>query len=415
MKSLTLQPLSRIEGYGQVRLEVAEGQVRGVRVELLEDDRLFEQLVLGRPFAEVPALVCRICSICSAVHRVAAATALEMALGVEVPPLAARLRELLLIGGTIESHALHLGALVLPDLRGAESLLELLRGGDAAARQLLELKALGNRLQEVAGGRKIHPINIEVGGVLMRPVPADLTQLAAALDAALDRGTDSLELFAASGVFPPAAELQAVPLRVVAGGDAVPGAALQVAEQPSVAGEGYRELLDEVAVGWSHARQAQGADGPFLAGALARQWSRRGAWPAGIHANNAAQALEILAGLARARELVVRLLDFPAAAPLQLAVRPAAGSGTALLEAPRGVLIHSYQLDGNGRVRGADIVTPTAINQSAMEAQLLADLRLQSADADPGEVAARIVRSFDPCVSCAVHVMDGDSKDRPDV
>ena len=60
MARLELKPLTRIEGLGRVVLEVAGGRVCDARVELLEDHRLFEQLVIGRPYSEVPALVCRI-------------------------------------------------------------------------------------------------------------------------------------------------------------------------------------------------------------------------------------------------------------------------------------------------------------------------------------------------------------------
>ena len=83
---------------------------------------------------------------------------------------------------------------------------------------------------------------------------------------------------------------------------------------------------------------------------------------------------------------------------------PRAGVGTTVIEAPRGLLVHHYQLDGRGRVAATDIVTPTAINQAAMEAQLLADL--QGCDeGDLSQRAQRIVRAYDPCISCAVHVL----------
>jgi len=146
--------------------------VAGVKVSLIESPRLFEGLVLGRDQFEVPALVCRICAICSGVHRVAACQALERAPAVSIPPRAQAIRELLLLGGHIESHCLHLFCLVLPDLEGGESVLDLLRAGNQWARDGLVLKAFGNRIQELAGGRAIYPVNVEVGGVLRDPEPA---------------------------------------------------------------------------------------------------------------------------------------------------------------------------------------------------------------------------------------------------
>ena len=64
-----------------------------------------------------------------------------------------------------------------------------------------------------------------------------------------------------------------------------------------------------------------------------------------------------------------------------------------------------YELDEDGCVRIATIVTPTAINQVAMEEQLCADLQGAPDDPELPRKAAKIVRTFDPCISCAVHVL----------
>ena len=108
MKTISLQPLTRVEGHGRVEMTVQAGRLAAVRLVITESPRLFEGLLLGRSWQEVPALVSRICAICSGVHRVAAASALESALGLHIPPVARKVRELLLLGGHIESHALHL-------------------------------------------------------------------------------------------------------------------------------------------------------------------------------------------------------------------------------------------------------------------------------------------------------------------
>ena len=87
---------------------------------------------------------------------------------------------------------------------------------------------------------------------------------------------------------------------------------------------------------------------------------------------------------------------------------PRKGAGTAAIEAPRGALIHSYAFDASGRCRAADIVTPTAINQAAMEQDLLALAQTMGGAADERELTAaleRLVRAYDPCISCAVHLI----------
>jgi len=414
MKKVSVQPLTRVEGHGRVELMLEAGRLAAARVAITESPRLFEGLVLGRSGLEVPTLVCRICAICSGVHRVAAATALENALGVEIPTAARQVRELLLLGGHIESHALHLFCLILPDLSGTENILELLRAGDSRAREGLAVKALGNHIQEVAGGRVIHPVNVEVGGVLRLPGREKLEALLVELEEWPERLSGLLEIFSASSVYPPARPALGTRIAVAGDGFLLTGQALRLSDGRTVAGERYRDVLLEQAVGYSNAKQSRWNDSPLLAGALARMEIAAGenSAPAspetcieGIHRNNVAQGGELQWALREARRLVRELLAYPSDAAVMAAVRLGAGAGTCVIEAPRGLLVHHYALDDQGRVAASDIVTPTAINQAAIEAQLLADLQGIDSEEVLTDRAARIVRAYDPCISCSVHVL----------
>ncbi|NIQ97095.1 MAG: Ni/Fe hydrogenase subunit alpha [Desulfuromonadales bacterium] len=415
MKTVSVHPLTRVEGHGRVDLMLRDGEVVDARVAITESPRLFEGLMRGRDGREVPALVCRICAICSAVHRVAACRALEEALDVQVAPLAEAIRELLVLGGHIESHALHLFCLVLPDVAGEASILDLLRADNDAARQGLALKELGNAIQEVAGGRAIHPINAEVGGVLVRP---DREQLQA-LQPRIDEGRRQIERlqenFFQPDSFPPASSVEATRIAVTGAED------LSLwAEELSLSGGRnmpvgeYRRVLAERPVVYSNARHCRDGKTPFFTGALARLelssegqslLAGAGSLPSGIHANNAAQCLEITWALQRCSVLIREVMQAEADAPLQAPVRPGAGAGTAAVEAPRGLLVHHYVLDDLGRVAVADVITPTAINQAAMEEQLRSDLQGQTDESILRDRAERIVRSFDPCISCSVHLI----------
>ncbi|OGR28996.1 MAG: hypothetical protein A2005_06720 [Desulfuromonadales bacterium GWC2_61_20] len=416
MTVVRIEPLTRVEGTGRVELQLdPAGRLQAVRLDLVESYRLFEQLVVGRAWHEVPSLVCRICAICSGVHRLAAVAALEEALALEIPPAARLVRELLLLGGQIASHALHLYALILPDLAGTASILELLRQQDAPARQGLALKRLGNRLQEAAGGRVIHPVNIEVGGIVACPARAELQALAAEVAGWEERAAPLLAPFRRAAAYPPGAAVIGVPLAVTAAGDyGLSGHVLALPHGRTVAAAAYRELLGERALASSNAKRAEGAAGPFLTGALARlrlHHQRSGAaWAevpaaAGIHGNNIAQASELVWALERSRAVLAALLALPADAPLRRPVVATAGRGTAAIEAPRGTLIHHYLLDERGRVAHADIVTPTAINQVVMEQQLWLDLQHAGDGAVLRARAERIVRAYDPCISCSVHLL----------
>ena len=409
MKVIKVEPLTRVDGYGRVDLHVDAGRLQRVQLALLEAPRLFEGLVRSRPFQEIPALVCRICSICSAVHRIAAATAIENALQVTIPPLAAKVRELLLLGGHIESHALHLFCLIYPDLRGVPHIMNLLAQGDVGLKAGLELKRLGNRIQEVAGGRAIHPINIEVGGIVVAPQAPALRVLLAEIEAMQGQMESLLQPFK-EGNYPPAAPVIAPRLTVATPGEfSLQGDALLLPDGRILPAVAYAGLLKERALPWSNAKSP--ATELFFTGALARQENYhkqlgREYVPgvAGIHGNNVAQADELLWALERSRALLIDLLALSGTEPGSVAVQARAGSGTSVIEAPRGVLIHHYVVDDHGQITAADIVTPTAINQRAIEAQLLADLQDTPED-KLAAVAGRIVRAFDPCISCAVHIL----------
>jgi len=409
MKVISIEPLTRVEGHGRVDLHVQDGRLQRVQLALLEAPRLFEGLVRGRSFQEIPALVCRICSICSAVHRIAAATALESALQVTIPPLAVKVRELLLLGGHIESHALHLYCLIYPDLRGVDHIMTLLAQGDSSLKAGLELKRLGNRIQEVAGGRAIHPINVEVGGIVCAPQAPALRTLLAEIEA-MQGQLDTLLRPFKEGNYPPAAPVIAPRLTVATKGEfSLQGDALALPDGRMLPAGAYAGLLKERSLSWSNAKTP--ATEIFFTGALARQecyYKKQGCeyapGVAGIHANNVAQADELGWALQRSRALIVELLPLTGSKPGSVPVQTRAGSGTSVIEAPRGVLIHHYVVDDRGQITAADIVTPTAINQRAIEAQLLADLQ-ETPEAELDSAAQRIVRAFDPCISCAVHIL----------
>jgi coenzyme F420-reducing hydrogenase alpha subunit len=84
--------------------------------------------------------------------------------------------------------------------------------------------------------------------------------------------------------------------------------------------------------------------------------------------------------------------------------------GAALTEAPRGLLYHWYKLDSSGMVQKADIVPPTAHNSTSIEASLRAlapKLLKKGQDLKLG--CEKLVRAYDPCISCSVHASKVDA------
>ena len=127
----------------------------------------------------------------------------------------------------------------------------------------------------------------------------------------------------------------------------------------------------------------------------------------GIHGNNLAQINEIGWALNRTSHLLGLLLGADRSESLRAdkEIKTRGGTGTAVMEAPRGLLVHHYVLDEWGTIVAADVVTPTAINQRVMAAQIMADLADVEDHTLLRDGAERITRAYDPCISCAVHLI----------
>jgi ferredoxin hydrogenase large subunit/hydrogenase large subunit len=94
--------------------------------------------------------------------------------------------------------------------------------------------------------------------------------------------------------------------------------------------------------------------------------------------------------------------------PAQEFKRAKSGAGVGLVEAPRGALGHWLTIEG-GTIKHYQCVVPTAWNCSPRDAAGQAgpiEKALEGLEvADPTQPleAGRVVRSFDPCLACAVH------------
>jgi coenzyme F420-reducing hydrogenase alpha subunit len=83
------------------------------------------------------------------------------------------------------------------------------------------------------------------------------------------------------------------------------------------------------------------------------------------------------------------------------------GIGYGIAEAPRGTLLHRYDIDDAGQLRDVRIVPPTSQNQRSMETDLIAlgpELVSLSND-QAADLAERTIRNYDPCISCATHFL----------
>ena len=111
-ESIVINRVCRVEGHGGITVNIKDGKVADVKMNIFEGPRFFESLVVGKTYDQVAPILMRIRAICSATHTVASLMAVENAFGVEVSRQTRLLRDLFVQGGNIESHALHLFCLL---------------------------------------------------------------------------------------------------------------------------------------------------------------------------------------------------------------------------------------------------------------------------------------------------------------
>jgi coenzyme F420-reducing hydrogenase alpha subunit len=124
-----------------------------------------------------------------------------------------------------------------------------------------------------------------------------------------------------------------------------------------------------------------------------------------IYWSIAARAIELLHACAEARDLIDGYRR-PSEPKVAWTSRP--GRAAWATEAPRGLLFHRYEVDDRGFIAAAQIVPPTSQNQAAIESDLAA-FAPSVLDLPHEEATLRLeqlIRSYDPCISCATHFLD---------
>ena len=414
--------ITRVEGEGSLRLVVRNGRVIESQLAIFEAPRYFEQLVVGRTQDEVLDIVARICGICPVAYQMSAVHAFEDLAGIVIEPSVRSLRRLLYCGEWIESHALHVFLLHAPDFLGCANAVELAALDRAAVERGLTLKKAGNRIVAILGGRPIHPVSVRVGGFSKVPTRRELQALRPELDAALDHAlwtADWVSTFVAPTF---ERDERFVSLRhpgeyPMSDGRIVSSDGLDLAPTE------WEDAFHEEQVPWSHALQARMGDRvPYLLGPAARitlageqlhptaraALDRIGLADA-IRRNPywsiAARAVELVHAVAEAIDIVDGYL------PPERASQPwtpVPGTASWATEAPRGLLFHHYEVDERGRIATAKIVPPTSQNQAAIEADMA--LFAPHILDEPHDFAThrleQLIRSYDPCISCATHFLD---------
>ncbi|MEO0072315.1 MAG: Ni/Fe hydrogenase subunit alpha [candidate division WOR-3 bacterium] len=438
-QEIRIPQVARVEGHGNILVEIQKDKVKNVKLNIPEGPRLFETLVIGKTPAEATSIVPRICAICSVSHRYAAIRAFERALGYKVTKETHLLRTLMHYGEMIESHALHAFVLALPDFLNYPSAIAMTDRFAPQVLKALKLKKFGNHIMEITTARYTHGENPTVGGFGKTPTVSELMEIKSEAEKLVPDAEELIELMRTLE-YPTAMEdgmvfmcLKPPTDKYGFVGDKV---LISTGEEAPI--ERYLELTNERIVDHSTAKRCRYKERPYVVGAIARinllgerlrgkagdafrrcyslSWIRNPLY------NNLAQAIEILFVLEDIPEIIDELVTHKETLSIKTKIQKPptlTGKNVGAVEAPRGTLYHYYEIT-RGLVTGANLVIPTTQNLDAIENHLriAATNLLNTLQSRPiGKLSAgerieierileMVVRAYDPCISCSVHLVD---------
>ena len=423
MKKVIVDHLARVEGDGGIYVELDGDKLKKVQVKIFEGPRLIEALAIGKLPEEVISFTPRICAICTVSHKNAAIRAFERTLKYDENKKTYFTRELMHLGEMIESHSLHIFALALPDYLGYPNVIAMVDKYEDVVKQALALKKFGNKIMQIINGKYIHGENATAGGFGKFPTKFELLEIKKEAEESL------AFMLAATDIV---GELK-IPVHLE---EETVFVCCNPADNkfgfwsdelifsdgtilPSIK---YKENLIERVVPHSFAKRSLYKGKPFTVGALARlncigkrlkgkagkyyKKYKNDRWLKNPLFNNLAQAIEIIYCLERIPELVDILLKLPDPEFEKPTRKKGRGVGT--VEAPRGLLVHDYSCEA-GYVTDANIITPTAYNLDDIEKYIgNAALNLNKQGKNESQIAfelEKIARAYDPCISCATHLV----------
>jgi sulfhydrogenase subunit alpha len=418
---INVHHVTRVEGHGDIVVDVKNGEIKECRFEVVEAPRFFEAFVRGRSYEELNHITSRICGICSVGHSTASLEATETALGVQLTEQATLLRKLLFHGEIMDSHVLHTYYLVAPDFLGVPSVIPLVATHRPVVERALRMKKLAGDLCAMVGGRHTHPITATVGGFTYTPTERQFREMRGRLVEARADVDETIALFATLPWPQFERETEYVSLHkedeyAFIGGRVVTsdGFSYPIAD--------YKKVTNEWCVPFSTAKWTKHHRDAYMVGALARfnnnydqlqPKAKEAAAKLGLKPvctnpflNTAAQAVEIVHCLEDSIRIIEDLLTRGVKPENPAPVERKVGEGVGACDVPRGTLFHHYAYE-DGKCVAANCIIPTNQNWANVNADMQAFLPtiLDKPEEEIRLLLEMLVRAYDPCISCSTHYL----------
>jgi hydrogenase large subunit len=460
-----VDPVTRIEGHLKITItidkvggitQITNAQCTGTMF------RGFEKILTGRDPKDATILTQRICGVCPVSHSMASTLGLESAAKFTAPANARILRNLVLGANFLQSHILHFYLLTAPDFVAAPASapwtpswnVDMRAGLSSVSGHIpsaVEARRRAHEMGAVFGGKLPHPHTSVAGGFTANFNSASIAKFQTNLTWLTNfiQNTYIPDVQAVANVYSDFKSIGKGPANFIAFGvfdqnDAgtsklLKRGAVLTSAPSSVATLNLNSITEAVNYSWyqnyttplnpangvtnpqypktnaySWLKAPRYANKPMEAGPLARMWVT-GAYRTGVsvmdrHYARALEALKIAQGM---KTWLSQLAS--STAVYKAFTTPTSGTGVGLTEAARGALGHWVSITG-GKIANYQVITPTCWNASPKDSkgvrgpieQALIGTPIQD-PAQPIE-ALRVIHSFDPCLSCAVHVMRPNGK-----
>ncbi len=425
--NVNVHHVTRVEGHGNIVVNATEGKIEKIEWQVPEAPRFFEAMVRGRSYEDIQTIVSRICGICSITHSLASTKAVENAMGIEVSEQADKVRILMHYSEQLQSHVLHVGYLVSPDLFGLPSVVPLAAKAPEVVLAVIRLHRLANEWSDLIAGRTTHPVTLKPGGLTKFPTDKELRTLLDRLKNCVGDLTAVAEaVLSVAGNIPDfTRETEYVSLKqgtppsyTFYHGDITStdyAGTVAINDWKTVANEYVNDQSTAKWTKWHRPSYAVGALARFnnngeLLSPMAKDVAKTFGLAKGCcnpYLNNVAQLVECVHVVETSIQMIDELLT-KGIKPEKVKVTPKAGKASGCVEAPRGILFHEYEFDRKGHCVGADICIPTNQNHASIQEDFE---KLVPEILDEGEDAIRLkmemlVRSYDPCISCSTHMLD---------
>ncbi|MBU0992764.1 MAG: Ni/Fe hydrogenase subunit alpha [Proteobacteria bacterium] len=447
---IVINPVSRLEGHGKVIIHLdKDGQAIDAQFHVTQF-RGYERFCEGRPFEEMPIITQRICGICPVSHQLASAKACDDILDIDIPETARILRILLHMGQYIQSHALHFFHLASPDLLlgwdedpGTRNVVGVIQKMPEVVRKGIRLRKFGQEIISALGGKRIHPVYAIPGGVINPLSETDRDRLIRGFPEAYATCQMALELIrdwtlkneSEVRCFANFSSHYAGLVDETGTSDLYQGKMRLRGHDGEIVAEfdpaDYLGFIGEHVEPWSYLKfpfyKPEGyLGGCYRVGPLGRlNAADRLSTPkadaafrdctqladqklkGGSLLYHYTRMIELLNCLEKAEELLTE--NEVCGRYIRITGTPKKEEGIGVIEAPRGTLIHHYQVDRYGAIRKVNLIVATGHNNIAMNRSiaLVAKEYIKGGQIREGLLnrVEGAIRCYDPCLSCSTHAV----------